>query len=73
MLLNTKLNMKSVYFKFNDKGSVGQTASMKFYSNCRTSNIVFQHPIALMYHLYTFTSISNATLFTITPLLKNTN
>jgi hypothetical protein len=32
--------------------------------------IVFQRPIALIYHLYTFTSFLYATLFTITPLHK---
>jgi hypothetical protein len=42
------------------------------YNQCR-QNIVFQHPVALMYHLYRFTSILNATLYTITPLLKYKN
>jgi hypothetical protein len=28
-------------------------------------DIVFQHSVALMYHLYTFTYVLNATLFTV--------
>jgi hypothetical protein len=34
-------------------------------------NIVFMLPVAFMFHLYTFTSVLNATLFTNTPLHKN--
>jgi hypothetical protein len=36
-------------------------------------NIAFWHSVALMCHLYTFISVLNATLFTITPLRKNKN
>jgi hypothetical protein len=36
-------------------------------------NIVFQHPVALLYHLYTFTVALNATIFTITLLHKIKN
>jgi hypothetical protein len=36
-------------------------------------NIVFQHPVALMSHLYRFTFILNATLYIITALFKYQN
>jgi hypothetical protein len=36
-------------------------------------SIAFWHPIALMYHLHTFTSVLNENLFAIAPLYKKKN